>query len=38
MKYKIFQAVVIGSGTMGAAVAAHLANPTNCSLKKNRRD
>jgi 3-hydroxyacyl-CoA dehydrogenase len=26
MKYKIFQAVVIGSGTMGAAVAAHLAN------------
>jgi 3-hydroxyacyl-CoA dehydrogenase len=26
MKNKIFQAVVIGSGTMGAAVAAHLAN------------
>lgn len=26
MKYKIFKAVVIGSGTMGAAVAAHLAN------------
>jgi 3-hydroxyacyl-CoA dehydrogenase len=26
MKQKIFQAVVIGSGTMGAAVAAHLAN------------
>ena len=26
MKYKINQAVVIGSGTMGAAIAAHLAN------------
>jgi 3-hydroxyacyl-CoA dehydrogenase len=26
MKYKFHQAVVIGSGTMGAAVAAHLAN------------
>jgi 3-hydroxyacyl-CoA dehydrogenase len=26
MKYKIHRAVVIGSGTMGAAVAAHLAN------------
>ncbi len=26
MKYKFFKAVVIGSGTMGAAVAAHLAN------------
>jgi 3-hydroxyacyl-CoA dehydrogenase len=26
MKQKIFRAVVIGSGTMGAAVAAHLAN------------
>jgi 3-hydroxyacyl-CoA dehydrogenase len=26
MKHKIFRAVVIGSGTMGAAVAAHLAN------------
>jgi 3-hydroxyacyl-CoA dehydrogenase len=26
MKYKFYQAVVIGSGTMGAAVAAHLAN------------
>ena len=26
MKYKINKAVVIGSGTMGAAIAAHLAN------------
>lgn len=26
MKYKIHQAVVIGAGTMGAAIAAHLAN------------
>lgn len=26
MRYKIHQAVVIGSGTMGAAIAAHLAN------------
>src|SRR6185503_589673 len=26
MKYKIHKAVVIGSGTMGAAIAAHLAN------------
>ncbi len=26
MKYQIFRAVVIGSGTMGAALAAHLAN------------
>jgi 3-hydroxyacyl-CoA dehydrogenase len=26
MKYSIHQAVVIGSGTMGAAIAAHLAN------------
>ena len=26
MKYKFHQAVVIGSGTMGAALAAHLAN------------
>src|SRR4030043_1581053 len=26
MKYKFHRAVVIGSGTMGAAVAAHLAN------------
>ena len=26
MKYKIHKAVVIGSGTMGAALAAHLAN------------
>jgi 3-hydroxyacyl-CoA dehydrogenase len=26
MKYEIFKAVVIGSGTMGAALAAHLAN------------
>ena len=26
MKYNIFKAVVIGSGTMGAALAAHLAN------------
>lgn len=26
MKYKIHRAVVIGSGTMGAAIAAHLAN------------
>ncbi len=26
MKYKIFKAVVVGSGTMGAALAAHLAN------------
>ena len=26
MTYKIHQAVVIGSGTMGAAIAAHLAN------------
>jgi 3-hydroxyacyl-CoA dehydrogenase len=26
MKYKIHNAVVIGSGTMGAAIAAHLAN------------
>ncbi len=26
MKYPINQAVVIGSGTMGAAIAAHLAN------------
>jgi 3-hydroxyacyl-CoA dehydrogenase len=26
MKYHIHQAVVIGSGTMGAAIAAHLAN------------
>lgn len=26
MKYHIFKAVVIGSGTMGAALAAHLAN------------
>ncbi|MBC7878207.1 MAG: enoyl-CoA hydratase/isomerase family protein [Anaerolineales bacterium] len=26
MRYKIYRAVVIGSGTMGAAIAAHLAN------------
>ncbi|MDD2696067.1 MAG: 3-hydroxyacyl-CoA dehydrogenase NAD-binding domain-containing protein, partial [Anaerolineales bacterium] len=26
MKYKIHHAVVIGAGTMGAAIAAHLAN------------
>ena len=26
MKYQIHKAVVIGSGTMGAAIAAHLAN------------
>ena len=26
MKYKIHRAVVIGAGTMGAALAAHLAN------------
>ena len=26
MKYRIEKAVVIGSGTMGAAIAAHLAN------------
>ena len=26
MKYQIFKAVVVGSGTMGAALAAHLAN------------
>ncbi|HEY61017.1 MAG: enoyl-CoA hydratase/isomerase family protein [Anaerolineales bacterium] len=26
MKYKVHQAVVIGSGTMGAAIAAHFAN------------
>ena len=26
MKYQINKAVVIGSGTMGAAIAAHLAN------------
>ncbi|HVF26530.1 MAG TPA: 3-hydroxyacyl-CoA dehydrogenase family protein, partial [Anaerolineales bacterium] len=26
MNYKIYKAVVIGSGTMGAAIAAHLAN------------
>ncbi len=26
MKYNIFKAVVVGSGTMGAALAAHLAN------------
>ena len=26
MKYKVSQAVVIGAGTMGAAIAAHLAN------------
>jgi 3-hydroxyacyl-CoA dehydrogenase len=26
MKYHIFRAVVVGSGTMGAAIAAHLAN------------
>jgi 3-hydroxyacyl-CoA dehydrogenase len=26
MKYKIYNAVVIGSGTMGAAIAAHFAN------------
>ncbi len=26
MKYHIHKAVVIGSGTMGAAIAAHLAN------------
>ena len=26
MKYKFHKAVVIGSGTMGAAIAAHLAN------------
>jgi 3-hydroxyacyl-CoA dehydrogenase len=26
MKYNINRAVVIGSGTMGAAIAAHLAN------------
>ena len=26
MKYNIHNAVVIGSGTMGAAIAAHLAN------------
>src|SRR5512141_2073101 len=26
MKYHIYKAVVIGSGTMGAAIAAHLAN------------
>lgn len=26
MKYKVYQAVVVGAGTMGAAIAAHLAN------------
>jgi 3-hydroxyacyl-CoA dehydrogenase len=26
MKYQIHKAVVIGAGTMGAAIAAHLAN------------
>ena len=26
MKYKVHKAVVIGAGTMGAAIAAHLAN------------
>ena len=26
MKYQIHKAVVIGSGTMGASLAAHLAN------------
>src|SRR5512146_1790614 len=26
MKYHIYKAVVVGSGTMGAAIAAHLAN------------
>ena len=26
MKYNIHKAVVVGSGTMGAAIAAHLAN------------
>ena len=26
MKYQIHKAVVVGSGTMGAAIAAHLAN------------
>jgi 3-hydroxyacyl-CoA dehydrogenase len=26
MKYHIHRAVVIGAGTMGAAIAAHLAN------------
>ena len=26
MKYKIHRAVVIGAGTMGAGIAAHLAN------------
>ena len=26
MKYQIHKAVVIGSGTMGSAIAAHLAN------------
>ena len=26
MKYRIHRAVVIGAGTMGAALAAHLAN------------
>ena len=26
MKYKVHHAVVIGAGTMGAAIAAHLAN------------
>jgi 3-hydroxyacyl-CoA dehydrogenase len=46
MKYQINKAVVIGSGTMGAAIAAHLANagmpvtlldiPAKDSLDKNR--
>ena len=26
MKYQIYKAVVIGSGTIGSALAAHLAN------------
>ncbi|MFN2281775.1 MAG: 3-hydroxyacyl-CoA dehydrogenase NAD-binding domain-containing protein, partial [Anaerolineales bacterium] len=26
MRYQIYKAVVIGSGTMGAAIAAHLVN------------
>ena len=26
MAYKIYKAAVIGAGTMGAAIAAHLAN------------
>jgi 3-hydroxyacyl-CoA dehydrogenase len=49
MKYKINQAVVIGSGTMGAAIAAHLANagvrvtlldivPSNLTPEEEKKD